>query len=77
MQDELIQDNPISKDPFQEETIRNYCLGIEEKIRSAKSQSEASRIIETTCNAFESACESDVVRSSLRHHLAGLLKKYW
>ena len=77
MNDEIIQENALSKDPFQEKTVQNYCRDIEEKIRLAASESEARTIIETACRAFESECESTVVRLSLRNHLTGLWKKYW
>ena len=77
MNDELVQEDMHSNDQFQESKIKDHCTGIEEQIRSAASESEALRIIERSCRSFEADCDSDVIKSALRHHLSGLLKKYW
>jgi len=76
MNDEIIQENTFP-DPIQEETIQAHCSGIEEKIRSAPSEAKARGIIETTCQAFESECESHTVKSTLLRYLFSLLRKYW
>jgi len=76
MNDELTLDGPLS-DHRQEDLIREYCQGIDERIRSAASKEEADRIVQDACRAFDQACESDLVRGFLKQHVNDLFIRQW
>lgn len=76
MIDELSFDRPLS-DRRQEELIKKYCQGIDERIRTAASKEEAERIVQDTCGGFDDACASDLVRAFLKQYVNDLFTKQW
>ncbi len=73
MNEELISSKPQHFDPRQESIVQAYCAGVEEKLRAAQSDDEATRIIESVCGKFNAACESELLRSMLRGYLDDLM----
>ncbi len=76
MIDELTSDRPLS-DRRQEQLIREYCRGIDERIRSAASKEEAERIVQDACRGFDDACASELVRAFLKRYVNDLFTKQW
>lgn len=76
MIDELTFDKPFNEDR-QEQLIRQYCHGIDERIRRSTSKEEAERIVQDTCQGFDRACESDLVRTFLKRYVNDLFAKRW
>ena len=76
MNGELTSDGPI-RDHRQEKLIREYCRGIDERIRTAPSKEEAERIVQDACRAFDQACESDLVRDYLKQYVNDLFVRQW
>ncbi len=75
MNEELISANGQPVDPRQQHLVQTYCAGIEEKLRLAQSDHEATKIIEAVCGKFDAACESEVLRLTLRSYLGSLVSK--
>jgi len=61
----------------QEELIKNYCAGIEERIRTAPANAEAKKTIDAACRGFEGECKSGVVRSFLQQYVRDLFENHW
>jgi hypothetical protein len=61
----------------QEELVREFCGGINQRIRSARTREEAERIVQETCSRFDQSCESDVIRSFLKKHVIALCDDTW
>ncbi|GEM_PF-5240572 len=76
MREELTDDRPRD-DTWQREVIARYCADAEERIRTAGSKSEAARIIDELCEHFDRTCESSLVRTFLKKHVAHLLTLHW
>lgn len=60
----------------QEELIKKYCSGVEDRIRNAHAESDAMSIVDNVCKDLEKECESDVVRSFLQRYVSDLIEKY-
>jgi hypothetical protein len=76
MIDELTSDRPLS-DGRQEQLIKEYCHGIDERIRRSASKEEAERIVQDACSGFDQACESNLVRSFLKRYVNDLFARSW
>jgi hypothetical protein len=76
MNDELTFDRPLS-DRRQEQLIREYCRGIDERIRSAPSKEGAERIVQDACRGFDDVCASGLVSAFLKQYVNDLLTKQW
>jgi hypothetical protein len=76
MREELTDDRPRD-DTWQRDVIARYCADAEERIRTAGSKSEAARILGELCEHFDRACESSLVRTFLKNHVAHLLTLHW
>ncbi len=61
----------------QEELIKKYCAGIEDRIRTAPANAEAKKIIDDACRGLESECKSGVVRSFLQQYVRDLFENHW
>ena len=62
---------------LQYELIMKSCADIEDRIRSASSESDAARIAETSCARIEETCQSALIRTALRTNVKNLLLRYW
>jgi len=76
MHEELSFDRPLTH-RRQADLIRQYCKGLDERIRAAKSKEQAERLVNETCQHFERTCESKVVRSFLKRYVHNLFVKSW
>jgi hypothetical protein len=74
--EELISDRVLGA-AHQRELIARYCANADERIRTASSKSEAMRIVDDLCEHFDRACESSMVRTFLKRHVAHLLASHW
>ncbi len=57
--------------------LAKNCSGLEEKIRSAGSRSEAQQVGHRACETLQDACESRMVRRALVQRMEELIKEYW
>jgi hypothetical protein len=74
---EEIDFNPLETIPRQQALLREYCAGVEDRIKTAPSESGASNLVEGLCRKFDSECESEVLRSGVRTYLSELIQRYW
>jgi hypothetical protein len=74
---EEIDFNPLEAIPRQQALLREYCAGVEDRIKTAQSESDASNLVDSLCRKFDSQCESEVLRSGLRIYLSELIRRYW
>jgi hypothetical protein len=63
--------------PSQDVLIRQYCLGLEDRIREAKDPAAAAQIAEKACRGFDRTCESSIIRSMLRKVVHDLHDRHW
>jgi hypothetical protein len=68
---------PLPTHPRQDALIVKYCADIQDRIRTADSELDASKIVESACERFGSECENHVLRSMLREYLTQLVQRYW
>lgn len=74
--EEFISDRVLDSGQ-QKEIIARHCADAEDRIRTAASKSEASRIVDDLCQRFDRECESSLVRSFLKKHVNHLLTLHW
>ncbi|HQU74523.1 MAG: hypothetical protein KDI06_10665 [Calditrichaeota bacterium] len=65
------------KSPFDEALIREHCLDIEEKIRTAPSAEKALIIIEDACRELENLCGNDFLPTMLRRQVEDFYQRFW
>ncbi len=75
--DELLGLKFFGSESKQSELVRQYCGNIEEQIQTSRSKSEARRFADQACEKFDNECESEVVKTFLRHYIGRLVDKYW
>ncbi len=77
--EELLSDGGFSRlsSKQQFDIIAKHCVGIEKRIRSASSRSEAERISADECLRFQHECPSEMLRKALTQKVKELIIKHW
>jgi len=74
---EEIDFSPLEAIPRQHALLREYCTGVEDRIKNSASEAQALKLVDSLCRKFDSECESDVLQDGLRKYLSGLIRRYW
>jgi hypothetical protein len=56
-----------------EDTIKNICGNVEERIRSCRSRNVAEMLREQLCSQLKINCKSEIVQNSLNDHVDRLI----
>ena len=79
MNEELLNENLFIRlnNKRQSELIGKHCASIEEKIRAARSRTEAESITKKACKEFGIECSSKIVKKMLTDYINRKLNQYW
>jgi len=75
--EELLQRRFVANEPKQAALVKRNCGNVEKQIQTAHSEYDARQIADGACTRFDVACESSVIKNSLRQYIYSLVERYW